>query len=51
MWLLYFTILGSVIAVLADSPLLGLAVATIIIVWIAFIAWRSRHDPWDPTVY
>lgn len=51
MHLLYFLLAGTMLSFLLNSPILGLAVAAIVISWLAYIAWINRHMPYDPRDY
>jgi hypothetical protein len=51
MHILYTLLLGTLLAVLLSSPLLGLAVAVITVLQLVQLAWQHRHDPHDPTLY
>jgi hypothetical protein len=51
MLMLYFTVAGLILTLWFNSAILGLAVAGLILVWIAVIAWRTRNEPHDPSLY
>ena len=51
MSLLYTVIMGTALSIVFNSPVMGLVVAAIIIAWLALLAWQSRNDPIDPTLY
>ncbi len=49
--LLYFLLLGTVFTVVINSPILGLIIAAVAILWLLVIGWQSRNDPIDPSLY
>ncbi len=49
--LLYFLLIGAVISLLINSPIMGLVVAAITIIWLAALWWQNRHVPHDPRDY
>jgi hypothetical protein len=49
--LLYFLLIGAVISLLINSPIMGLVVAAITIIWLAALWWPNRHVPHDPRDY